>query len=82
MEFRVVQTTLGNSHAGKKLRSFMETVNLNENQFSYTSRSSHAGKIKIYEYSWYEEKGHTLLGEYLYDFMLENDTLTLNKHTC
>ena len=33
MEFRVVQTTLGNSHAGKKLRSFMETVNLNENQF-------------------------------------------------
>jgi hypothetical protein len=79
MQFRVVETTLGNSHAGKKIRSFMETANLNEDKFSLASKSNKAGKIKITEYSWYEEKGHTLLGEYLYDFVLENDTLSLNK---
>jgi hypothetical protein len=77
MQFRVVSTTLGNSHVGKKLRGFMETVNLDEDKFTFASKSKHAGKIKICEYSWYEEKGHTLLGEYLYDFMIENDLLTL-----
>jgi hypothetical protein len=79
MQFRVVETTLGNSHAGKKIRSFMETANLNEDKFAFTSKSNKAGKIKITEYSWYEEKGHTLLGEYLYDFVLENDTLSLKN---
>jgi hypothetical protein len=77
MQFRVVQTTLGNSHAGKKLKSFMETTNLDETKFAFISKSNKTGKIKIFEYSWSEDKGHILLGEYLYDFMLENDTLTL-----
>lgn len=76
MQFRVVKTTLGNSPVGKKLRSFMETVNLDEGKFTFASKSNKTGKIKIYEYSWSEEKGHILLGEYLYDFMLENGTLT------
>jgi len=78
MEFRVVQTTLGNSHAGKKLRSFMANANLNEKKFPYLSKTSHSGKIKIHEYSWSEEMGHKLLGEHFYDFVLDNETLTLS----
>jgi hypothetical protein len=79
MQFRIVKTTLGNQDIGKKLRDFMEKANLEECVFRFESKSNYAGKIKIYEYSWYEEKGHTLLGEYIYDFVIENDILELKK---
>ena len=72
MQFRAVQTTLGNSHTGKKLRTFMESANLTEGKLSFPSKSNYTGKIKVHEYSWSEEKGHTLIGFYLYDFVLEN----------
>ena len=79
MQFRIVKTTLGNQDIGKKLRDFMEKANLEECVFTFASKSNYTGKIKIYEYSWYEEKGHTLLGEYIYDFVIENDILELKK---
>lgn len=79
MQFRVVKTTLGNQHVGKKLRDFMGKANLEERVFTFETKANYAGKIKVYEYSWYEEKGHTLLGEYIYDFVIENNILKLKK---